>query len=540
MLQQVLALTIRSLREDIRSVRSHLLRFAFVGYVFALLIFVSADFRQRSAPGLWVFQYICWGNFALITVGGLSVFATAITEEKEEDTLGLLRMAGVSPISLLLGKSTTRLLTALLILAVQFPFTLLSITLGGVIWSQIAAVYVELTAWLIVVANVGLMASVMCARSTSAGSLSGFAIAVWLIVVPTLYGMAGWANANSGYAFQGLVDALRWAYEANAFNRLNIVLNSGFQDSIWTSGATAQFAAGLLLFLAATLTFDWFTRDNPALAPTRWWMPKRRTRRAAPSPGAASHAAGKSASPFFFPGLSPVPAWSNALLWKDFHFLAGGYITAVFKLFGYGAIIFLFLMLSILVEPMSGRGLVDWLQLAGGTAFGIGLLGGAVELALISSKVFWEETRWNTWPALVMLPRSLWYVTWSKVAGMALSIIPALIWVGFGCVVHLDNFVRALGNGADEAFLMLSFAGCWYLMFLHATAYLSLWVKWGALPLSFVLLFIVGPMTGGCCIGLVGGGSEEGVIVVLGFLFLLISAGLHAAIAHRLVQIAER
>ena len=64
--------------------------------------------------------------------------------------------------------------------------------------------------------------------------------------------------------------------------------------------------------------------------------------------------------------------------------------------------------------------------MAGGTALAIGLLGGTVELAMIASRVFWEETRWNTWPALVMLPRSLAYIGWSKVAGMALSIIPAL------------------------------------------------------------------------------------------------------------------
>ncbi|MEZ6049102.1 MAG: hypothetical protein R3C11_26710 [Planctomycetaceae bacterium] len=55
-------------------------------------------------------------------------------------------MTGMSPMVLLLGKSTSRLIYALLILSVQIPFVLLSITLGEVMLNQIIAVYVA--AWL--------------------------------------------------------------------------------------------------------------------------------------------------------------------------------------------------------------------------------------------------------------------------------------------------------------------------------------------------------------------------------------------------------
>ena len=54
-----------------------------------------------------------------------------MAEEKEEQTLGLLRMTGLSPLSILLGKSTSRLCGALLLLAAQFPFTIFAVTLGG-------------------------------------------------------------------------------------------------------------------------------------------------------------------------------------------------------------------------------------------------------------------------------------------------------------------------------------------------------------------------------------------------------------------------
>ena len=539
MLHQVLALTVRSLREDTRSVRSHLLRFAFVLFVFALLLSVQQEFRTRSAPGLWLFQYLCWANFALITIGGLSVFATAITEEKEEGTLGLLRMAGISPVSLLLGKSTTRLLTALLILAVQFPFTLLAITLGGVLWNQILAVYVELAAWLIVVANIGLMASVMCARSSSAGSLSGFAMAFWLIIVPLLYALAMALNREFGGIFAWLLEPFEWGFHANAVNRLNVILTTGVSDDIWTWGVTGQLLVALGLFLLATFTFDWFTRDNPVLAPTRWWIPKRRTRRTGPvAAPAASGVPGKPSNPFFFPGLSPVPAWSNALLWKDFHFLSGGYITAGFKLIGYGAIVLLFLVFMLFVEIRSPNP-EQLIRTAGGTALAIGLLGGAVELGIIASRVFWEETRWNTWPALVMLPRSLAYVCWSKVGGMALSVVPALLWSGLGFLINVDQMLR-WGPDVDDFLMALTFGTAYYVLFLHVTAYVSLWVKWGALPLSFVLLFIVGPMLIACCGGVFAGGSDEGLFIGLAFIMALASAGLHVAIGYRLAELAER
>ena len=48
-------------------------------------------------------------------------------------------MAGISPIGILLGKTSPRLIAATMILSVQLPFTFLAITLGGVLTNQILA-----------------------------------------------------------------------------------------------------------------------------------------------------------------------------------------------------------------------------------------------------------------------------------------------------------------------------------------------------------------------------------------------------------------
>ena len=93
------------------------------------------------------------GPGAVFWIWCYGFFATAITEEKEEGTLGLLKMAGISRVSILLGKSTSRLITAILLFLVQLPFTLLAITLGGVTLGQIFAAYWALLAYMLLVAH---------------------------------------------------------------------------------------------------------------------------------------------------------------------------------------------------------------------------------------------------------------------------------------------------------------------------------------------------------------------------------------------------
>lgn len=62
-----------------------------------------------GAPGLRFFHGISYLNLAFMTLLGLSFFSTSISEEKEEDTLGLMLMAGISPLGILIGKSGGRL-----------------------------------------------------------------------------------------------------------------------------------------------------------------------------------------------------------------------------------------------------------------------------------------------------------------------------------------------------------------------------------------------------------------------------------------------
>jgi len=117
--------------------------------------------------GARVLGNVVFINCLFIVLAGLSHFASAITEEKEEMTLGLLRMTNLNALSILLGKSTSRVVNALLLLAAQFPFTLLAISLAawpcgrscGVLHARRVHHFM---------ANLALLASVICRRTTGA------------------------------------------------------------------------------------------------------------------------------------------------------------------------------------------------------------------------------------------------------------------------------------------------------------------------------------------------------------------------------------
>ena len=70
----------------------------------------------------------------------------------------------------------------MLLLLVQFPFTLLAITLGGVTLNQVLAAYCSLTAYMVLLANVGLLCSVVFRRGGLASSVTGLLILLYLAI----------------------------------------------------------------------------------------------------------------------------------------------------------------------------------------------------------------------------------------------------------------------------------------------------------------------------------------------------------------------
>jgi len=238
------------------------------------------------------------------------------------------------------------------------------------------------------------------------------------------------------------------------------ILQTGFTESPFGVQVISNFAAAAGLFGLSWLVFEPCTRSGKTAAPARSLFSRR-----------------LGTSGLFGAGR----AWSIPLIWKDFHFVAGGFTMAAVKLVAYGLLVVLFAYLQYRWDSR-----IDIEEL-GDVAMIAMLIAGCVELSLLSSRVFQTELRWNTWPTLRMLPKSLPELVYTKVAGCLFTLGPALVYMGLGAMMHPGGFIDFCGDFFTEpGFWVAVFV---FGFFLHLTAFLSLYVKWGALPLAIGMMF---------------------------------------------------
>lgn len=468
MVHGALTLLMRSLRRDARLRRAHAFRIACVLFLAGMLIVAHVMSFTVGAPGLRFFRSICYLNFALVTLAGFSFFSSAITEEKEEGTLGLLKLADLSTVSILLGKSTNRLFSALLVCAAQFPFALLAMTLGGVTVHQVWSAYVALAAYMVLVANVALLCSVISRRSGTASILMLFLSLFFLAAVPLMWsGKSRFAEFGFVQQSSGLVllfwDGIRFLNDASILARLDEILTTGFHRSAFGVQVLGSLLGALASFAVAWIVFDRFTEYVDS-RPRRGLVLRPSSRRL----------------------FRMVRPWRCALIWKDFHFVAGGPVLAGVKLVLYPALVIgLWQLSQYWIGPVFGLRFTDAVWLLAVTAT-------AAELLLYATRIFHQERQWGTLPTLVVLPRSTMSLAYGKLCGCLLGSLPTLL-----LIVLLASIVPpplAQGNPLlDVRFVILLGA---FVVVLHLTALYSLILRWGALPLAIATLLVLGTCLG--------------------------------------------
>lgn len=514
--QGLFALLNRSLQMEDRSVRSHLARFGFVGLSYLMVAAAQKSMAWSGAPGLDVFRSMCYLNFFCITVGAVGVFTTAITEEKEDMTLGLLKMAGVSSLALLIGKSTPRLITALVLLTAQLPFTMLAVTLGGVSLGQVFSTYTCLLAYLVFVCYLALFFSVACQRAKTASLLTG--VTLFLFFFGPIFSSAGrmgfiyqgWL-ASGGQVDQSWQAVERFVIEASAYTRVGRILNTGFADSPWSFQVFSNVLMGLAFLLLAWLGFEPFTRNEKPASEERGLLSRRI------GTGSSWIGAGR--------------AWGWALGWKDFHFVGGGKMMFLLKLATYLGLLGLIFWTDRTYNN-SRMGIED----LGTAAMIMGFWGMIVELGVLASRVFYTETKAKTLSSLILLPKSAAEIGYSKVLGAGISLLPAIFVLVGGIACASENFFDFMEDFITEP-------GGWYfasqiVLFIHLAAVLSLYVKWGAMPLAFaaiwggnILMLFFASM-------LIRTGPEEGLLFVMALAAFAACFGIHYLIGHRLKTLA--
>jgi len=473
MLRSISALFFRSLRADSRSVWVHASWLLFLIVIYVAMGFAQYRSQFFGAPGLQFFQSVVYTNAVFVTLLGISYFSSAISEEKEEDTLGLMTMAGIDPLGILLGKSTTRLFQVFVLLAVQYPFTLLAITMGGLMPPQIYAAYAALLAYTILLANVGLLCSVVCRRNRDASGLT----VLWTIgycFVPML-AYAGYYYLNYGNGAQNprwyrfvpvLSPVLNWASQTSVFGELYRVTSTGYQFSL-TPQLISNSIGGLAFFLLSWWLFGIVSQDPAPEVTTRALVPRKIG---------------------YLQWFSAGRTWDAALIWKDFHFFAGGWFGLLIRIGLYTGYYWIVCAATYPWYEERKTRHINWNDVTLGYQYFVVPLF-VIDCVLCLSRVFQEEIRHQTLPSLLMLPRSVPNLVYSKIAGCLFGLLPGIVAV-FSAFVLLIGATRTLEDQYDEP-------AAWWLvanliLFIHLSAMLSTYLRWGAIAMS--LAFTSGSM----------------------------------------------
>lgn len=515
MLHGTLTLMTRSLRDAARRRRAHWVRLASVIILLGMLIEAHISSGALGAPGLRLFRSICYLSVALISLAGLGFFAGVISEEKEEGTLGLLKLADLSTLSIVLGKSTSRLAIALVVFVGQLPFALLSITLGGLTFGQVWAAYVGMAAYLVLVANIALLCSVVSRRTSSASLLL-------LLVLMLGQGAAPWLSARrAGLEREKLVpvnsaamdmvwDSCEFLDSNSILSRIDHILTTGFEETAFSTQVWTNLAAAVVVFVISCLVFNRFTEYvGPDAAEggdaLRFWH--RRAMRGRP--------------------------WRWAVVWKDFYFVSGGAAFFLVKTGLYMALIvalysqyeFVWILFGTLAEAA-------WLS---------AIVFAVVELLVLSTRTFHYERANGALPCLVVLPRSLISIGYAKLAGCLLGSLPTVL-----MFVVLVRIAPLPSLHEDEFFWGLVPAIVAFVVLLHLTVLYSLIVRWGALPLAIGTLVLGGT----CVVSIVatavatiytaGGGGPATAFGPVVYTGCVLSAALQVAIGFRLRAVAAQ
>lgn len=460
----VMAFFSRAMRVQARGILTYILRAALVGIVLLYLLSVFQIRARLGAPGLELFKSIVWINWAFITVAAFGYFAGAITEEKAEMSLGLLKMTGLSPVSILLGKSTTRLLGALMILLAQLPLSLLAITLGGLAWNQFWAAYVALAAYMVFISNLALFCSVVSRNSTSAGLMT-FGLITLLFAFPSLG--AGLAGVGSVAPVMPYLTPVVGAVRASLVtHRMGAIMQTGFAGGLLDSQCVSNVLLGLLFFLLAWATFELSTREQKQAGPRRGLLPQNRR---------------------WLRFLGPGRAWRRAMAWKAFHFTAGGLPLAIVKVLAYGLI----LAATAWIRGMFGRPFehdewvfVSWVILIAGTL---------AEIVAHAGRLFNVEKNGRTLSGIIMLPTSTARTVSQSALGALIALAPNVLLLcllfAVGREASLDMAGEMLIESESAATFWTAIVGA--TLFVLTVTALSIPLKRGALLVT-TMAFMLG------------------------------------------------
>lgn len=509
MCSAVFALLLRSLRVDARSRGPHLARVCLLIAIYFAIIQVQSTVAFFGAPGLRLFGSLVWLNVTFLTLMGIGAFSSTITEEKEEDSLGLLQMAGISRWGLLLGKMSGPLIQALLLVAVQYPITLLSVTFGGVSHVQVQAAYIALMGYLLMLAGVGTFCSTVSHNSRSASRLMVLLLAVYFAIP---WAISPWLISPAAMGLSPIARSVLGGLQSmSVFTQISTALTTGRTESVWNIQAISNPLIGAIGLLLSSWLFE-RCANRPRIEPISRGLLARRSGR--------------------WRWFSPGRPRTNALLWQGFHFSAGGVAGLLIRLSCYVA---LFVACWVLNQGSTMLSSYEWFCI-------LMIYALPFDASLLVSRALQDEVRGQTIPSLIMLPRSVASTVYSKLAGALIGLAPGLMCMVFAVIASniLMSMLNSNGTGRSAIFYL------WptILLLPHLTAVISLTVRWGAVPLAigalYALMMVEQVLLAMFFMWGLSSNTPEPLFAALGVVNLLLCIACHLETLRRFRKLAER
>lgn len=455
-----LAFFTRYLREDARSWITALVRAGvLVLCLLSLWMFTNDDFRRpEPAPGRSLLLVFSMVALTAVHLFGVSHFASVITEEKEDQTLGLLVITGLHPVAILAGKAGARLLGGGLVLLLSLPLSLLCYALGGVSGPQIVATYVVLGAMMLVLSAAGLLMSILTRRTKVAVSLVVLLLVLlhlggpilnfirWICVENDWYGRDSLRMA----ALNGLANA--WV-EANPYRRLSLVLGTLYEDG-WIPSGLLPMTVPALVFYA--LSIPAFLRLTGNLREAEGGGRKRRS--------ATATAAAR--APLTWP-----------IFWKDHRWRAARpWMAWLYPLFlASASLIMLWVQLDLANAKDGDWFTNEWACVVTGTSMMyFSALFFVFRGGNVWSLTFATEVRDETFAALVTLPGGLGQAVKEKCAAVLRGLLPDALTFCVGALLCLGEVLRQWFRPWNWDFEPLFLLGC--VVFGGACAVVLFWM----------------------------------------------------------------
>ncbi|MCM8529134.1 MAG: hypothetical protein NE327_21610 [Lentisphaeraceae bacterium] len=148
----------------------------------AMAVYTSHS-SMSGSKGLELLTFLFFCSLVLITFACISIFSSAVTDDKENGVLPLIMMTGTPSFSYISSKFFTKFLQLLSLLLIMVPPTLFAITLGGVVTSQVIDLYIYLIIWLFFIGAVSFWPSVLFQSRKEASIISAIVLTTLIVII---------------------------------------------------------------------------------------------------------------------------------------------------------------------------------------------------------------------------------------------------------------------------------------------------------------------------------------------------------------------